>query len=218
VAEQAAAAQQGAEKEKKPDQPPPKKSKKGLLIIIAVVLLAVLGGGGFFAYNTFVKGKKAPTEAPAPDKGSEAVENVKKEAGAESGHKEKEPEKKEKGKEEKGKEEKGKEGEGKEGETKEVSLFYPFTQVISTNLKGSPRRVMAQIWVEAVDEEALATIQKNEPYMQSEMVLLLSGKTVDDVTTEEGKEMLLKEMKTRLSKVFEKNLIKKVGFTGISTY
>ena len=210
MAESAQAAQQAQEKEKAKgaEEAPPKKPRKKILLIAACVILAgVLGCGGYFAYKTFFKGGKSGKPGDA------AIEGVKAEA-----HN---PEAAAKGKEtaKEGGHGGGKEG-GKEGEkgSEPPSLIYSLSTPVMTNLKGSTRRVVAQVWVEAIDADALATIKRGEPYVLDALVMVLSGKAVEDVTTQEGKEMLQKEIKLRLAKVFEKDIVKRVGFTSISTY
>jgi flagellar FliL protein len=207
VAESAQAAQQAQEKEKEKakgaEEAPPKKPRKKILLIAACVILAgVLGGGGYFAYKTFFKGGKS-------GKPGDVIGDVKKEA--------ENPEAVAKGKES-GKE--GGHGGGKEGEkgSEAPSLIYSLSTPVMTNLKGSTRRVVAQVSVEAIDADALATIKRGEPYILDALVMVLSGKAVEDVTTQEGKEMLQKEIKLRLAKVFEKDIVKRVLFTSISTY
>ena len=207
MAESAQAAQQAQEKEKEKakgaEEAPPKKPRKKIVLIAACVILAgVLGGGGYFAYKTFFKGGKS-------GKPGDVIGDVKKEA--------ENPEAVAKGKEP-GKE--GGHGGGKEGEkgSEAPSLIYSLSTPVMTNLKGSTRRVVAQVSVEAIDADALATIKRGEPYILDALVMVLSGKAVEDVTTQEGKEMLQKEIKLRLAKVFEKDIVKRVLFTSISTY
>ena len=208
MAESAQAAQQAQEKEKEKakgaEEAPPKKPRKKIVLIAACVILAgVLGGGGYFGYKTFFKGGKSGKPGDA------AIEGVKAEA-----HN---PEAVAKGKESA---KEGGHGGGKEGEkgSEAPSLIYSLSTPVMTNLKGSTRRVVAQVSVEAIDADALATIKRGEPYILDALVMVLSGKAVEDVTTQEGKEMLQKEIKLRLAKVFEKDIVKRVLFTSISTY
>jgi len=205
VAESAPTAQQQEkEKAKGAEESPPRKPRKKILLVAAcVIALGVLGGGGYFGYKTFLKGGK-PGKA-----GDAVVEGVKAEAhNPEAAAKAKEPGK-----------ESGGHGGAKEGEkpAEEPSLIFSLPNAVMTNLKGTTRRVIAQVWVEAVDAEGLATFKKSEPYIMDALVMVLSGKALEDVTTQEGKEMLQKEIKLRLEKMFEKNIVKRVGFTSIST-
>jgi flagellar protein FliL len=210
VAESAPAAQQQEkEKTKGAEESPPKKPRKKIVLVAAcVIALGVLGGGGYFGYKTFLKGGKPAKAGDAVVEGVKAEAHNPEEAAKAEAAKAKEPGKGE-----------GGHGGGKEGEkpAEEPSLIFSLPNAVMTNLKGTTRRVIAQVWVEAVDAEGLATFKKSEPYIMDALVMVLSGKALEDVTTQEGKEMLQKEIKLRLEKMFEKNIVKRVGFTSIST-
>jgi flagellar basal body-associated protein FliL len=224
-----------AESKEKPVQA--KKKGKLLFIIIGVVALVGAAAGGAFAAKMMMsKQPAAPKEVGTPEdpgvtaakeevKGGhgetaaketpkEAAKGAHGEAAASGGHGEAAKEAPAKGGHGGGEEGKG---EGKEGKGKpedDGPPVYKLSKPIMTNLKGSPQKVYASIWIEATSKENVEVIRKSEYLIMDKLVFVFSGKSKEDLTSQEGLELLQKEIKVRLDDLLGAGKIKRVGFDG----
>ena len=150
---------------------PPKKSK--MMLVVILLLLVVVGAGGFFGWKYF----KAKAEMTAQ--------------AAASGHDEEEHGDEEKPK--KGKKKK-KDKEKEKGEGATVN-FEPF--LVNLADKEASRYLKTSIRLLVPNKEAAEAIAKGEtfmPRMRDTILTLLSTKTADEMTSNEGKEKLKKEI------------------------
>ena len=167
----------------------PKKSK--MMLIIILLLVVVAGAGGFFGWKHFKA--KADTTAQA----------------AGSGHDEEssDDEKPKKGKKKK-KKEKEHEGEG-------VTVnFEPF--LVNLADKEASRYVKTSIRLLVANKESAETIAKGEtlmPRMRDTILTLLSTKTAEEMTSNEGKEKLKKEILEKVNEYLPEEGAEDVFFT-----
>ncbi len=174
------------DKEKKKDQEGQEEKKKGgklKWIIIIVLVLGLLGGGGFFAYKKFFAGKKA---APSTEK-----------------------EAKSSGKE-------GKKGEKKEAEkTPKLQAKLVSLPTILVNLADplGKRYLKISIEIEVKGKDPGKLVEKDMPMIKDALIMLLSSKTYDDLSTLEKKYKLKLEIAQRLNQIFGKPLVTNVFFT-----
>ncbi|MFP4380720.1 MAG: flagellar basal body-associated protein FliL [Candidatus Sumerlaeia bacterium] len=192
----------------------PKKKKSILpLILIIAVAAAVIGVVGGVVVAKVISGDKAPTEHG--EKPNEDVEQLKADAedphgGSSDGHGEEESgghgKKKDKGGH-------GGHGGGHGEEPAEEKLpIYRLAQPIVTNLGNSRRIVVAKVWFETKNPDDVSFVEKNEHHLTNALVFLFSNKTVEDVTSMEGKEQLRREIMQRVNETVVKGKIKAVGF------
>ena len=173
------------EKKKKGEEGQEEKKKGGKLkwIIIIVLVLGLLGGGGFFAYKKFFAGKKT---APSTEK-----------------------EAKSSGKE-------GKKGEKKEGEkTPKLQAKLVSLPTILVNLADplGKRYLKISIEIEVKGKDPEKLVEKDMPMIKDALIMLLSSKTYDDLSTLEKKYKLKLEIAQRLNQIFGKPLVTNVFFT-----
>lgn len=178
-------------------QDAPKKKKKGLLIwIILLLVLVGLGAGGYFyVYPKFFAKPKAPAEGAeqAPAEGGQAPAKAEeKGGGGEKGG-------------EKG--EKGKEGAGK---PKPVSLA-PFVVNLSDPL--GRRYLKLTIMVETTGAPANAELADKEPQVRDQIIMLLSSKTYQELSTMESKMALKADIVRRLNQIMGGSKVLQVYFT-----
>jgi flagellar FliL protein len=148
----------------------PKKSK--MMLIIILLLVVVAGAGGFFGWKYFKA--KADMTAQA----------------AASGHDQEESSDEEKPK--KGKKKKKEKEKGGEGATVNLEPF-----LVNLADKEASRYVKTSIRLLVPSKEAAETIAKGEtlmPRMRDTILTLLSTKTAEEMTSNEGKEKLKKEI------------------------
>ncbi len=160
------------------------KKKKGLLKwIILAVLLLALGGGGFFAYKKFF--------AKAPEDGAKTEEQA---AAGEHGGGGGEPG------------EKAKPGAG----SQIVSL-----PVFLVNLADplGRRYLKLSMDVEVVDDAAKADVAKNEAKIKDALLLLLSSKTYQELSTLDAKIQLKQDIVQRLNLILGNGKVIQVYFT-----
>ncbi|MBF0480455.1 MAG: flagellar basal body-associated FliL family protein [Desulfovibrionaceae bacterium] len=175
------------------------KKKSGLLKwIILVVLLLALGGGGFFAYTKFFRAP-APEAAPGAEPAPAVQEHAPPEAHGEAK-----------------KEEKSHEGK-KEGEKggKPVSLMVSLDPFV-VNLADPPpaRRYMkVRVDAEMVDEKAANEIKDKNVFIRDAIILLLSSKTSQDVSSMEGKLSMRKEIAEKINLTLEGPKVVRVYFS-----
>ena len=181
----------------------PKKKKSGLIkYIILVVLLLVLGGGGYFAYLTFFAAKP-PAAAPAAD-GAAPAEEKKPEAHAEA----KPEEKKAEGGhgEAKGG---GGHGGGKDKPASNNVALPPF--VVNLADPNARRYLKVVLEVEVTSNPEL--LEDNKAKIRDALLMLLSSKTSQDLSTLEGKILLRKEIVDRLNQAIGQPKVSRVYFT-----
>jgi flagellar FliL protein len=168
----------------------PKKSKMMLIIILLLVVGA--GVGGFFGWKHF-KAKADTTAHAAP-----------------SGHDEEEGDDEEKPKKSKKKKKKEEKDEG-EGATVN---FEPF--LVNLADKEASRYVKTSIRLLVASKESAETIAKGEtlmPRMRDTILTLLSAKTAEEMTSNEGKEKLKKEILEKVNEYLPEDGAEEVFFT-----
>lgn len=186
-----------------PEQEEEGKKKSGILkYIILVVLLLALAGGGYFAYVKFfakppaadAPAEKAKAEdAPkAEEKSAPAKEAPKAEAGghgeAKGGH--------------------GGHGEKDKAVSNEVNL-PPF--VVNLADRNARRYLKLVISVEMADQPEL--LEANKAKVRDALLMLLSSKTSEELSTLEGKILLRKEIVDRLNQALGQAKVARVYFT-----
>ena len=168
----------------------PKKSK--MMLIIILLLVVVAGAGGFFGWKYFKA--KADTTAHANASGH----------GEEESDDEEKPKKSKKKKKEK---EKGHE----EGATVN---FEPF--LVNLADKEASRYVKTSIRLLVANKESAESIAKGEtlmPRMRDTILTLLSAKTAEEMTSNEGKEKLKKEILEKVNEYLPEDGAEEVFFT-----
>lgn len=185
-----------------PEAPEGKKKKSGLIkYIILVVLLLVLGGGGYFAYLTFFAAKPpaaAPADGAAPaetaPKAEEKHEAKPEEKKAEGGHGE------------------AKGGHGSGGKDKAPSnnvALPPF--VVNLADPNARRYLKVVLEVEMTGNPEL--LEGNQAKIRDALLMLLSSKTSQELSTLEGKILLRKEIVDRLNQAIGQPKVSRVYFT-----
>jgi len=185
----------------------PKKKKSGLIkYIILVVLLLLLGGGGYFAYLTFFAAKPpaaappaegaAPAEAPKADAHAEAKPAEKK---AEGGHGEAKSDAKGG----------GGHGGGKDKAASNNVSLPPF--VVNLADPNARRYLKVVLEVEVTSNPEL--LEDNKAKIRDALLMLLSSKTSQDLSTLEGKILLRKEIVDRLNQAIGQPKVSRVYFT-----
>jgi flagellar protein FliL len=168
----------------------PKKSKKKMIMIIIIIMLvAALGAGGFFGYKWWM-GKKV-----AGGSDNATAQETKSEHGAEtksSGH--------------------GDNATAVAGAGEIVSI--PPLLVNLADPQGR-RYLKIALDVELKDKAAADELNKNMPKVKDALLLLLSSKTYEDLSTLEDKIMLKKEIVERLSLVLGEQKVLRVYITEI---
>jgi flagellar basal body-associated protein FliL len=198
------------------DAKPAKKKKKLPILPIIVVLALVAGaaGGAFLAPKFMGKKDGGHTESPAADPDIEALKADAKDphaaatkdphaAAASGGHGEAKPAKKDAH---------GGGGEGEAAAEPEKPPIFRLTDPVVTNLGNSRRIVIAKVWFETANSEDAAFLAKNEHHLMNTLVFLFGNKTVDDVTSVEGKEQIVREILRRVDETVVKGKVKAVGF------
>ena len=168
----------------------PKKSK--MMLIIILLLVVVAGAGGFFGWKYF-KAKADTTAHAAP-----------------SGHEEEESDDEEKPKKSK-KKKKEKEKGHEEGATVN---FEPF--LVNLADKEASRYVKTSIRLLVANKESAESIAKGEtlmPRMRDTILTLLSAKTAEEMTSNEGKEKLKKEILEKVNEYLPEDGAEDVFFT-----
>ncbi|MDK2123789.1 flagellar basal body-associated FliL family protein [Parachitinimonas caeni] len=152
---------------------PAGKSKKNLVlyIVIALLTLVILVGGGVGAVLFLTMGTNTAAEDPAAAHDEE------------SGGKEHKKEKKSK----------------KKGG--DHAPIFEKLDTFTVNLSGGSTVLQTEIHVELDDEKMKETIKGYTPKLRSEIILLMSSKKPEDVSTTEGKVKLQAELKEKINKV-----------------
>lgn len=172
-------------KDKKKEQTTeePKKKSKLLLIIILLLVLGIIGGGGFFAYKKFF----AKDKETKVEKTEEAKD-----------------EKKDKGDKEKGEEAKP---------TLQTKLVQLPTILVNLADPLGKRYLKISIELEIKGKEPDKLIEQKMPIIKDTLILLLSSKTFDELSTLEKKYKLKMEIAQRLNQILEKPIVTNVFFT-----
>jgi len=168
----------------------PKKSK--MMLIVMLLLLVVAGAGGFFGWKHFKAKADTTAQTTAP------------------GHDEEESSDEEKPK--KGKKKKKKEKE--HGEDGATVNFEPF--LVNLADKEASRYVKTSIRLLVANKESAETIAKGEtlmPRMRDTILTLLSTKTAEEMTSNEGKEKLKKEILEKVNEYLPEEGAEDVFFT-----
>ena len=170
----------------------PKKSK--MMLIIILLLVVVAGAGGFFGWKHFKAKAEADTTAHA----------------ATASHDDEESDDEDKPKKSKKKKKKDKEH-GEEGATVN---FEPF--LVNLADKEASRYVKTSIRLLVKNKESAETIAKGEtlmPRMRDTILTLLSTKTAAEMTSNEGKEKLKKEIREKVNEYLPEEGAEDVFFT-----
>ncbi len=168
-----------------------KKTKLILMILIGLLLIGISVGGTIAALSMFGE-EKAPMVA-AGEEGE----------GGESG------------------EDGAGEGEDSEEEILEDAIYYPIKPSIMVSFEGRGRQrlLQADITLLTRDDDVVAAIELHMPMIRNALVLLIGGRTYEEVQTAEGKELLrvdcLQELQRLLKKEIGKTGIEQVLFTGL---
>lgn len=99
-------------------------------------------------------------------------------------------------------------------------IYYPLEQPFIVNLASDSRRLL-QVNVELMtrDPESVAPLERHTPVIRNNLLMLLSSKTVDDLSTREGKEALraeaLEEIRSIIDEQNEEAEIEQVYFTSM---
>lgn len=173
----------------------PPKSKSKITLILMVLLLLVAGAGGFFGWKYF----KMTNAAAAAQNGEKSTESD------ESDEEEQNPKKgKKKGK-------KDKTAEAEEGAT---INFEPF--LVNLSDKEASRYLKASIRIVVNKKEEAEHIAKGDvlvPKMRDTILSILSSKTAAEITTNQGKESLKKEILERINEFLPHEAARDLFFT-----
>ncbi len=115
--------------------------------------------------------------------------------------------------------------EGGEGEAAEPvlkpAIYYPIKPpiLVSFDGRGRQRLLQAEITLLTRDNDVVAALEMHMPMIRNALVLLIGGRTYDEVQTAEGKELLrvacLQELQRLLEKEIGKPGVEQVLFTGL---
>ena len=95
--------------------------------------------------------------------------------------------------------------EGKEGTTVAEAHYFSLDPPFIVNFTGKSRARFLQVSIEGMTREATVKedITKHLPQVRNNLVLLLSGKTHDELNTPEGKTALRKQVLKEIQKILE---------------
>lgn len=180
------------DKEKAPEGEEKKKSGNMLLIIIIVVLVLILViGGVIFALmsgnHEAEAGSESSAHTEAPAHGEEAPAEG--EHAAPSG--------------------------GSHGEVStEVGIMFPLDLFTVNLLSESGRRYLkVEMNLELEGEELALELETKKPVLRDVIIRILSGKSLEEVSTIKGKETVKEEILTDLNQRVKDGKIKNVYFT-----
>lgn len=176
------------DKEKAPEGEVPKKSKKMLLIIIGVVFVLILVVGGvIFALMS---------GGSEEESGNTSHKEV-------SAHGEEEPA-----------EDKPSKGGGHGEVSTEVGIMFPLELFTVNLLSESGRRYLkVEMNLELEGEELALELETKKPVLRDVIIRILSGKSLEEVSTIKGKETLKEEIVNDLNQRVKDGKIKNVYFT-----
>lgn len=180
------------------------KKKSGILkYIILLILLLVLGGGGYFAYLKFFAAKPAPKAESAEQASKEDATKSEEHAAAAT---ETPPAAESHGGGGHG-EAKGGHG-GKEAPSNLVALPAFVVNLADPNARRYLKVVLS---VEVVSNPEL--LEANQAKIRDALLMLLSSKTSQDLSTLEGKIMLRKDIVDRINQAIGQAKVARVYFT-----
>ncbi len=195
------ATEQKATKDAGTPEAPAKKKSKLMLIVIMVVALLAAAGGGFFGWK-YLKSAKADSsseEDGGKEKGAKHAEGDEEEEGHGKSQKDKKKKTKEK-------------AHGEEGAT---INFEPF--LVNLADKEASRYVKTSIRLLVGNKEAAETISKGQilmPRLRDTILTILSSRTAEEITNNEGKEKLKKEILAQVNEYLpEESAALEVFFT-----
>ena len=178
------------EKEIAPEGGAEKKSSKMLLIIIVAVLVLILVIGGVIVALMSGGGEEtaASSHAEAPAHADEAA------------------------KEDHGKPEKSG-GHGEES-LSEVGIMFPM-EIFTVNLlsESGRRYLKVEMNLELEGEELAIELETKKPVLRDVIIRILSGKSLEEVSTIKGKETVKEEILSDLNARIKDGKIKNVYFT-----
>lgn len=167
-----------------------KKKKLILLVLVGLLLVGVSVGGTIAVLTMF--GSPPPAETAEGAEGAEG--------------------------------EGGEGAEGAEGEAPPVvkpAIYYPLKPpiLVSFDGRGRQRLLQAEITLLTRDNDVVAAIETHMPMIRNALVLLIGGRTYEEVQTAEGKELLRVECLQELQRLLEKEIgkpgVEQVLFTGL---
>jgi flagellar FliL protein len=175
----------GEEKEEKKEQAPVEKKKLPVKIIIIALAVVLVLGGAAAGYFMFAshKGKSSGKE----DTGKETKKEQVKEEGSKKG------------------------GSGGEGVSGNMKLLDPF--IVNLADAEGQRYLKAVIELELDNASLEGEIQGKLPQIRDEILMILSNKTFDDVSTTAGKRMVKREVASAVNKYLTGGQVTQVYFT-----
>jgi flagellar protein FliL len=173
------------EKEEKKEQAPAEKKKLPMKLIIIVVAVVLVLGGAAAGYFVFFghKGKSTDKEDPGKETKKEQVK-------------------------EEGSKKSGGEGEGASGNMKQLDPF-----IVNLADAEGQRYLKAVIQLEVDNASVEGEIQGKLPQIRDEILMILSNKTFEDVSTTAGKKMVKREIASAVNKYLTGGQITQVFFT-----
>lgn len=180
----------------------------GLIIAIVVGVFLLIGSGvaAFLLVNSLAKANRPASEeeasAPAKEEKAEKKSAHGESKKAEGGHGE--------GKKKEG----GGHGEGKKSSAGGATM-YSFDKPIIVNLAESnaERYLKVDVVLELDGEKAREEIESHLPQVQDLLISITSTKTMDDVSTLSGRNMLRQEMIDKMNALISEGQVKNVYFT-----
>lgn len=173
------------EKEEKKDQGTSEKKKLPMMLIIVVVAVVLVLGGATAGYFLFI-GPKMKASGKEGGEGEVKKEQVK----------------------EKESKEGGKEGEESSGNLK---LLDPF--IVNLADAEGQRYLKAVIQLEMDKPEGSGEVQEKLPQIRDEILMILSNKTFDDVSTTAGKKMVKREISSAVNRYLSTSQVTQIYFT-----
>ncbi len=171
------------------------KKKKLILLVVVGLLLVGLSIGGTIAVLTMFGSSSDPEMADMAE--GEAGEGG--EEGAEGAE--------------------GAEGGGPPA--LKPAIYYPLKPpiLVSFDGRGRQRLLQAEITLLTRDNDVVAAIETHMPMIRNALVLLIGGRTYEEVQTAEGKELLRVECLQELQRLLEQEIgkpgVEQVLFTGL---
>jgi flagellar FliL protein len=180
-----------AKDEKAADAKGKKKKKPMLLIIIIIIAVILLGGGGFFAWK-MMSGKSAPAA-----QGTQGAES-----GAKGGHG--------------GGSSGGHGSEGKEGEVSGGATITLEPFLVNLADKDANRYLKTTIRILVTTPVVAKEVSESDvtmPRIRDHILSILSNKMAADITTNEGKQQLKKEIIEKVNEFLPEKCAQEVFFT-----
>ena len=103
-----------------------------------------------------------------------------------------------------------------EEEVKEEKLgpiFSLGTLIVNLSGSGGKRYLRTKIEFELNDEESLESITNKFPLVKDSILIILSGKKYEDISTSEGKVNLREEIMLKLNEIMKEGSVKNIYFT-----